>query len=80
MEEVENKSLKDCIVLINIQPALCRSKSAEPLSKNIFKVCLVGTLNLCLKVPDKMQKTRGESDLSRLRKLPKIAKKTQNIS
>ena len=28
----------------------------------------MGTLNLCLKVPDKMQKTRGESDYSRLPK------------
>ena len=35
-----------------------------------FKVCLVGTLNLCLRVPDKMQKTRGKSDPYRLRKLP----------
>ena len=26
--------------------------------KKFFKVCLVGTLNLCLKMPKKMQKTR----------------------
>ena len=43
--------------------------------KNFFKVCLVGTLNLCLRVPDKIKKTRGESDPSRLRKLPKTAQK-----
>ena len=45
---------------------------------NFFKVCLVGTLNLCLKMPKKMQKTRDESDHSRLRKLPKTAKKLLN--
>ena len=42
--------------------------------KNFFKVCLVGTLNLCLRLPDKMEKTRGESDSSKLRKLPKTTK------
>ena len=46
--------------------------------KNFFKVCLVGTLNLCLKVPEKMQKNRDESDHSGLRKLQKAAKKLQN--
>ena len=46
--------------------------------KNFFKVCLVGTLNLCLKIPKKMQKTRDEPDHSRLQKLPKTAKKLQN--
>ena len=46
--------------------------------KKFFKVCLVGTLNLSLKVPKKMQKTRDESDHSRLRKLPKNAEKLQN--
>ena len=45
--------------------------------KNFFKICLVGTLNLCLRVPEKKQKTRDESDLSRLRKLPKTAPKLQ---
>ena len=44
------------------------------------KVCLVGTLNLCLRVPDKMQKTRGKSDPYRLRKLPKTAQKPQNMN
>ena len=46
--------------------------------KKFFKVCLVGTLNLCLKEPEKMQKTRDESDHSGLRKLQKTAKKLQN--
>ena len=30
--------------------------------KKFFKVHLVGTLNLCLKMPEKMQKTGKESD------------------
>ena len=34
----------------------------------------MGTLNLCLKVPEKMQKTRDESDHCRLRKRQKTAK------
>ena len=38
----------------------------------------MGTLNLCLKMPKKMQKTGDEPDHSRLRKLPKTAKKLQN--
>ena len=57
--------------------------SVNPLykaKKNVFKVCLVGTLNLCLRVPEKMQKTRDESDPSRLRKLPKTAPKLQNLN
>ena len=37
------------------------------------KYPLVGTLNLCLRMPKKMQKTRDESDHSRQRKLPKNA-------
>ena len=45
--------------------------------KPFSKVCLVGTLNLCLRLPDK---TRGESDPARLRKLPKTAQKTQNMN
>ena len=76
MDQVEKKSLKDCIVLINIQPALCHLTLLIPLynaKKKFFKVCLVVTLNLCLRVPDKMQKTRGESDPFRLRKLSKSA-------
>ena len=36
--QVEKKSLKDCIVLINIQPALCRLKSLIPLYKAKKKV------------------------------------------
>ena len=48
--------------------------------KNFFKVCLVGTLNLCLKVPEKMQKTRDESDHSKLRKRQTNCKKWQNIN
>ena len=42
------------------------------------QVCLVGTLNLCLKEPKKMEKTRDESDHSGLRKFQKNAKKLQN--
>ena len=30
--------------------------------KNFFKICLVGTLNLCIKEPEKMQKSRNQSD------------------
>ena len=40
--------------------------------KNFFKVCLVGTLNMCLMEPNKMQKTKDKSDYSRLRKLQKL--------
>ena len=47
-------------------------------AKKILKVCLVGTLNLCLKAPKKTQKTRDESNYSRLRKRSKTAKKLQN--
>ena len=43
--------------------------------KKFFKVCLVGTLNLCLKEPEKMQKTRDESDHSELSKVQKTAEK-----
>ena len=35
----------------------------------------MGTLNLCLKMPDKMQKTRNESDYPGLRKHPKTGEK-----
>ena len=47
--------------------------------KNFFKVCLVGTLNLCLNMPKKKQKTRNESDHSRLILLPKTAKKIAKL-
>ena len=47
--------------------------------KKIFKVCLVSTLNLRLKVPEKMQKTRDECDHFRLRKRPKTAKNRQTF-
>ena len=46
--------------------------------KKFFKVYVVGTLNLCLKEPEQMQKTRDESDHSGPRKLQKTAKKVQN--
>ena len=36
--------------------------------------------NLCLRVPEKMQKTRGESDPSRLRKLSKSTQNKQNLN
>ena len=58
--------------------ALFTANFQEKAEKKFFKVCLVGTLNLCLKMPKKMQKTRDESDHSRLRKLPKTAKKLVN--
>ena len=48
--------------------------------KKFFKACLVGTLNLCLKVPDMMQKTRDVSYYSGLRKCPKNAVKRQNFN
>ena len=42
MDRVKKKSLKDCIVSINIQPAFCRLKSLTTLYKakkqNVFKV------------------------------------------
>ena len=38
-----------------------------------FKVPFVGTLNLCLKMPDTEQKTRTQSDQYGLRKRPKNA-------
>ena len=47
--------------------------------KKFFKVCLVGTLNLCLKEPEQMQKTRDESDHSGPRKLQKTAKKSAKL-
>ena len=47
--------------------------------KNFFKVCLMDTLNLCLKLPKKMQKTKDDSDKSRLRKFPKTAKKNAKL-
>ena len=65
MDQVVKKSIKDCIVSINIQPSLWPLKSLTPLykaKKNVFKACLVGTLNLCLNVPKQMQKTRNQSD------------------
>ena len=52
----------------------CRTPFIRP-EKKFFEVCLVGTLNLCLKVPKRMQKTRDESDQSRLRKRPKTTEK-----
>ena len=33
----------------------------EKAGKKFFKVWLVGTLNLCLKEPEKMQKSRNQS-------------------
>ena len=46
--------------------------------KKFSKVCLVGTLNLCLKEPEKMQKTRNQSDHPRQRKRPKTGKNQPN--
>ena len=51
---------------------------AEPfIGQNIFvfKVPFVGTLNLCLRMPDTKQKTRIQSDHPGLRKRPKTAEK-----
>ena len=39
-----------------------------------LKVPHVGTLNLCLKIPEKMQKTRNDSDHPGLRNRPKTIK------
>ena len=39
----------------------------------VFKVPFVGTLNLCLKMPDTEQKTRNQSDHQELRKRQKTA-------
>ena len=46
--------------------------------KNFFKVCLVGTLNLCLKMPKQMQKTRNQSDHPYMRKRQKTVKNQSN--
>ena len=48
--------------------------------KSFFKVYHVGTLNFDLRVSEKIHKTRGESDPSRLRKLPKIPQNTQKLN
>ena len=57
----------------------CRAPFIRP-EKKFFKVCLVGTLNLCLKVPKKMQKTRNQSDHPRLRKRPKTVKNRRHLN
>ena len=47
------------------------SKGPGPIHKSKIKcskVPLVGALNLCLKMPEKMQKTRNESDHPEMRK------------
>ena len=54
--------------LSKVPGPLYRSKKKFP------KVHLVGTLNLCLKMPEKMQKTRNESGHPVLRKPPKTIK------
>ena len=46
--------------------------------KKFFKLCLVGTLNLCLKAPEQMQKTRNQSVHPWLRKRPKTVKNWSN--
>ena len=46
--------------------------------KKFFKVCLVGTPYLCLREPEKMQKTRNQSDHPRQRKRPKTGKNRPN--
>ena len=56
------------------------SKCTGPLYRSkikFLKVPLVGTLNLCLKMPEKMQKTRNESDHPGLRKRQKTDEKYQ---
>ena len=47
--------------------------------KNFSKVCLVGTLNLYLKEPEKMQKTRNKSDHPRQRERQKTGKNWPNL-
>ena len=37
------------------------------------------SINLCFKVPDKMQKTTDQSDCSRLKKCPKTTEELQNL-
>ena len=44
------------------------------------EVCLVGTLNLCLKEPEKVHKTRNQSDHPRQRKRPKTGKNLPNFN
>ena len=46
----------------------------DKVEKKFSKVCLVGTLNLCLKEPEKMQKTRNQSNHPRQKKRPKTGK------
>ena len=60
---------------VDFDPPLPPLKLVNPLHKTrifFFKVCRVGTLNLCLKVPEQMQKTRNQFDHPRLRKRQKL--------
>ena len=57
-----------------VQNAFLNCRNPFKMPKKIFKVCLVGTLNLCLKEPEKMQKTRNQSDHPIQRKRPKTGK------
>ena len=68
---------KDLHFRAHIYIAQGLSKGPGPIYKSKIKcskVPLVGTLNLCLKMPEKMQKTRNESDHPGLRKRPKTIK------
>ena len=59
----------------------CRLRLENPLDKakkKIFKVWVVDTLNFCLKVPKKIEKTRNQSDQPRLKKCQKTVKNRPN--
>ena len=62
---------------------LCHRLNVFPLyktRKKIFIVGLVGTLNLSIKMSDKMQKTKYESNYFRLKKGPKSNEKLKKLS
>ena len=55
------------LIGVRFDHAKIRLKSLNPLYKaeeEIFKACLLGTLNLCLKTPEQMQKNKNQSCIS----------------
>ena len=68
-------ALKKSFLCILVCDQTSEDSQAPFVGQNIFvfKVPFVGTLNLCLKMPDTEQKTRTQSDQHGLRKRPKTA-------
>ena len=67
--------LEKSFSLILVCNVACKDIAEPFIGQNIFvfKVPFVGTLNLCLRIPDTKQKTRVQSDHPELRKRPKTA-------